>query len=162
MPFFVNLKRYNYCFIWAFRPWFDWWLQISLFHDITKTRVCVVAFVNIVARKTVTNEKTVLERRKDTGSMVEQPWFCRKGLPRLQRGPCHIPTGLPLHDESGPVATSGGPYGRKNHRFLHRKSAFSASWNCTYPEKTWHSLELQTLILAHVKLLNLYSRVEYF
>ena len=42
---------------------------------------------------------------------------CRKGLTGLQRGRRCITTGLPLHDESGPVATSGGPYGKKTAAF---------------------------------------------
>ena len=36
----------------------------------------------------------------------------RKGLPGSRRRPYCIATAALLHDESGPVATPGGPYGR--------------------------------------------------
>ena len=42
---------------------------------------------------------------------------CRKGLTGLQRGPRGIATRAPLQCESGPVATSGGPYGKKKAAF---------------------------------------------
>ena len=42
---------------------------------------------------------------------------CRKGLTGLRGGPYGIATGPPLHHKSGPVVTSGGPYGRKTVAF---------------------------------------------
>ena len=82
--------------------------------------------VNIAAQKTVTNENPVLERRKPDGSMPEMLRSSRKGLPALQRGPYGIATRPPPHDDNGPVAPSGGPYGRTNPDISARKSGFSA------------------------------------
>jgi len=70
--------------------------------------------VNIAAKKTVTNENSVLERREDSGSMTERLRFCRKGFPGLRRRPYGVATTAPLQDESSPAATPGDPYGRKN------------------------------------------------
>lgn len=92
--------------------------------------------VNIVAKKTVTNENPILERRNGAGSMTDGRRFCRKGLPGLQRGPYGIATTAPLHDESGPAATPGGPCGRTNPDILARKIGFSALRNCTDCEIT--------------------------
>ena len=82
--------------------------------------------VNIAAQKSVTNENPVLERQKDAWSMVKMLRSCRKGLPGVQQGPCRITTGLPSHDDGGPVATQGGPYCRTNHDILAEKNGFSA------------------------------------
>jgi len=69
-------------------------------------------------RKPVTNENPVLQRRKVNGDMSEMLRFCRKGLPGVQRRPYGIATTAPLQDESGSVATPGGPYGMETHHFL--------------------------------------------
>ena len=42
---------------------------------------------------------------------------CRKALPELQRSPYCIATAAPLHSESDPAVTSGGPYGKKQGAF---------------------------------------------
>ena len=60
---------------------------------------------------------------------------CRKGLPRLQRGPYGIATAAPLHSKSGPAVTPGGPYGKKSGAFsgfrktqkLHSRNAIRPS-----------------------------------
>lgn len=43
--------------------------------------------------------------------MPELFLFYRKGLPEVQRGRYHIAIRPPSHDDGGPVAPPGGPYG---------------------------------------------------
>ena len=74
-------------------------------------------YVNILKRKSTTNKISVLER---SGGDVVAVFGCRsrrKGLPGLQWGRRCTAIRPPPHDESGPVATPGGPYGRKNPAF---------------------------------------------
>ena len=74
-----------------------------------------------------------LKRPKNRFSGPKNRLFsCRKGLPGLQRGRSHLPTGPPLHCRKGPAATSGGPYGRTStvpQRFQSRR---------TVPERNFH------------------------
>jgi hypothetical protein len=91
--------------------------------------------VNIAAQKTVTNKNSVLEQRKGGWSMAERWRFCRKGLLGFRWGRYCTATSAPLHDDNGPVATSGGPYGRTIPDILAPKSGFSAFRNCTDCEK---------------------------
>ena len=83
------------------------------------------AVVNIVAQKSVTNENSVLERSMGSENMKKRRLFCRKGLPELQQGRCCIAARPPSHDDSGPVATPGGPYGRTNPDIFTSKDVFS-------------------------------------
>ena len=72
-----------------------------------------VLFTDFPSRSFIDTYK--LQRGRRFPRRARRP--CRKGLTGLQRGRRCIATGLPLHDESGPVATSGGPYGKKKAAF---------------------------------------------
>lgn len=58
--------------------------------------------------------------------MPELFLFYRKGLPEVQRGRYHIAIRPPSHDDGGPVAPSGGPYGRINPDISASKNGFVA------------------------------------
>ena len=64
----------------------------------------------------------------------EQRRACNKGLTGLQRGPYGITTGPPLHRNNSPVATPGGPYGRKTAAFRDKNRCLKMMKICV-PEK---------------------------
>jgi hypothetical protein len=72
----------------------------------------------------MTNENSVLEPSRGSENAAERWTSCRKGLPRLRRGPYGNATAASLGDGNGPVADPGGPYGRKKGGFGGRKSDF--------------------------------------
>ena len=80
--------------------------QHKILGDFPKKCLCSPNFPHFWRFSQSTDIVTVTRNNK----FVTFSFLSNKALPRLQRGPCCLPTGRSLQHNNGPIATPGGPY----------------------------------------------------